>query len=439
MDQMRPSLRHSLRPLSRRLAAGLVLEIWPAWAIGGLLAAGLTALACRLFVPAADPYLYLLWLAPILASAPALMLCWRRRYREPELVAIADWLGGGRGLLLALHERADDSWTASPIAAASLNAPLPRLRLHRLAALIPAAAFLFAALWVPQRIPVHASGLLADDLAADLEATVAELKAEELITEDEEKKLEEEIEAIRRAAEQRVDAGAWEAADALRERMAAAAAEKQDAATWAEDALSRYASAVNSAGAGETSAASAATELGEALRKLAAAGLLDKASEELKAVLRGGKLPSDQASLQQLQQSLAMCLGTKGGRGGGRGARAFGKFDPAEFPIDRSEASGDPGSGGVTRGRADAPLTRGLETLPHDRFKAQPLPPGSARSPDDWAPVAALPGTPQADPSLSSRSRARQYDATAGQAAWRRTLAPRHQSAVKKYFGSSPR
>ena len=436
---MRPSLRDSLRPLSRRLAAGLILEIWPAWAAGGLLVAGLIALACRLFVPAAAPYLYLLWLVPVAASVPALVLCWRRRYREADLVAIADWLGGGRGLLLALHERADDNWAASPMAAASLQAPLPRLRPRRLAALVPAAAFLAAALWIPQRIPVHASGLLASDLAADLEATVAELKAEELITEDEEKKLEEEIEAIRRAAERRVDAGAWEAADALRERMAAAAAEKQDAASWAEDALSRYASAVNSSSAGQTSAASAATELSEALQKLAAAGLLDDASEELKAVLRGGKLPSDQASLEGLQQSLAMCLGTKGGRGGGRGARAFGRFDPAEFPLDKQDVSGNPGSGGITRGRADAALTHGPETRPHDRFKPQPLPPGAARSPDDWAPVAALPGTPEADPTLSSRSRTRQYDATSGQAAWRRTLAPRHQSAVKKYFGSSPR
>ena len=435
---MRPSLRQSLRPLSRRLAAGLVLEIWPAWAVGGLLLAGLIALACRLFVPAAAPYLHLLWLVPIAASIPALVLCWRRRYREADLVAIADWLGGGRGLLLALHERADDRWTASPMAAASLQAPLPRLRPQRLAALVPAAAFLAAALWVPQRIPVHASGLLASDLAAELEATVAELKADELITEEEEKKLAEKIEAIRRAAETRVDAGAWEAADALRERMAAAAAEKQDAATWAEDAMSRYASAVNTSSAGNTSAASAATELSEALQKLAAAGLLDDASEELKAVLRGGKLPSDQASLEALQQSLAMCLGTKGGPGG-RGARAFGRFDPAEFPLDKPEDSGAPGSGGGTRGRADAALTHGPQTRPHDRFKAQPLPPGAARSPDDWAPVAALPGTPEADPTLSSRSRARQYDATSGQAAWRRTLAPRHQSAVKKYFGSNPR
>ena len=61
-------------------------------------------------------------------------------------------------------------------------------------------------------------------------------------------------------------------------------------------------------------------------------------------------------------------------------------------------------------------------------------PPGAARSPDDWAPLAEMPGTPQESAESSARSAARQYAATSGQAAWRRTLAPRHQSAVKKYF-----
>jgi hypothetical protein len=128
-----------------------------------------------------------------------------------------------------------------------------------------------------------------------------------------------------------------------------------------------------------------------------------------------------------------MCLGTKGGRGRS-GQAAFGRFDPAEFPLDNSEESSSPGRGSATRGRADAALTRGDETRPHDRFKAQPLPPGAARSPDDWTPVTTIAGVPEAAPERGSRSRARQYEETSGQAAWRRTLAPRHQSAVKKYF-----
>jgi hypothetical protein len=45
-----------------------------------------------------------------------------------------------------------------------------------------------------------------------------------------------------------------------------------------------------------------------------------------------------------------------------------------------------------------------------------------------------LPGSPQESATLSGQSDARQYSATAGQGAWRRSLAPRHQTAVKKYF-----
>jgi anti-sigma factor RsiW len=62
------------------------------------------------------------------------------------------------------------------------------------------------------------------------------------------------------------------------------------------------------------------------------------------------------------------------------------------------------------------------------------LPPGAPRSPDDWAPVVVLPGSPQEAAVLSAQAAARQYAAGAGQSAWRRSLAPRHQSAVKKYF-----
>ena len=115
---------------------------------------------------------------------------------------------------------------------------------------------------------------------------------------------------------------------------------------------------------------------------------------------------------------------------------AVGRFDPSEFPLAAAsiDGDGDPGRGGINRGRADAPLTWGDETLPADRFKAQPLPPGAARSPDDWTPLVVLPGAPQESPELSSPAAARAYAAAAGQAAWRRTLAPRHQSAVKKYF-----
>ena len=143
--------------------------------------------------------------------------------------------------------------------------------------------------------------------------------------------------------------------------------------------------------------------------------------------------------MRNLQASLAKYLAEMNGRVGelGKLGREFGRFNPADFPLDES-ASGEggeiPGRGAATRGRADAPLTWGKETSPFDRFKATALPPGAPRSPDDWAPVMELPGAPQADPVLSASGPAKQYAAAAGQTAWRRGLAPRHQSAVKKYF-----
>ena len=76
----------------------------------------------------------------------------------------------------------------------------------------------------------------------------------------------------------------------------------------------------------------------------------------------------------------------------------------------------------------------GKESLSFDRFKAVPLPPGAARSPDDWAPVTTMPGAPKESPEFSGPAAAREYAGAAGQSAWRRTLAPRHQSVVKKYF-----
>jgi hypothetical protein len=79
--------------------------------------------------------------------------------------------------------------------------------------------------------------------------------------------------------------------------------------------------------------------------------------------------------------------------------RDRGRFDPSEFGEfnfeEQPDGDGDPGAGGINRGRGDADLTWGDESLPFDRFKSVSLPPGAVRSPDDWAPVAALPGAPK--------------------------------------------
>jgi hypothetical protein len=300
--------------------------------------------------------------------------------------------------------------------------------------------FLATALWLPQRVPRGTKAILADDIAANLVATVAELKQQELITAAEEKRLEEEIERIRKSAEERVDASSWEAADALRGRVAAGVFEKENALNWAEESVARYAAAAEAGGNADAVSQAHAAELTKALERLGQSGLLAGAPADVQRLLQSGKLPADPASLRALLGSLSKHLGETRGRFGtlAKLGKEFGRFDPSEFPLDSSQSSPDgdgrPGNGGVNRGRADAPLTWGKESLPFARFKPDALPPGAARSPDDWAPVVELPGTPRESPGQSAPSAARQYAAAAGQSAWRRTLAPRHQSAVKKYF-----
>src|ERR687897_582319 len=105
MNEMPALVRPVLRRLARRLTIGLFLDVWPVWAAASLLGSGVVVLICRMFFPGAAPYLQWVWLAPIVTALPALAICAARAYRPAEVVAVADWLSGGQGMLLALLER----------------------------------------------------------------------------------------------------------------------------------------------------------------------------------------------------------------------------------------------------------------------------------------------------------------------------------------------
>jgi hypothetical protein len=208
MDQMPASVRPVLRRLGRRLAVGLFLDIWPTWAIAGLLLSGTVALVCRMFFASAAFVLPWLWLVPILTAIPVFVVCWRRAYGPGEVAALADWLGGGQGMVLTLLERHDPAWAESALMEKASRFALPRFQLRRtLATLVAAVAFLAVTLLLPQRVRSQDTNpVLAREIAAELAAAVAELKQQELITPVEEQRLDEEIERIRRGAEERVDA-----------------------------------------------------------------------------------------------------------------------------------------------------------------------------------------------------------------------------------------
>ena len=301
---MPASLRPDLGRLRRRLRIGLFLQVWPPWAIASLLLAGTIAVVCRMFFVRAAPILPWLWIAPIVAAIPVLVVCWRRAYRPAEVVALADLLGGGQGLLLTLFETNDEGWRESALIERASTFALPRFQLRRtIAAMLAAATFLAVGLVLPQRVDrTETTAALAEQIAANLTAAVVELKQQALISPEEEKRLEEEIERVRRGAEDRVDAAAWEASDALRERMVASLSEKQAAVNWAQESLARYAAAASADGAGSSSAEAQAAELTKALEKLAQNGLLGDAPPELRALLKGGKLPTESRVVPQSER-----------------------------------------------------------------------------------------------------------------------------------------
>src|SRR4029453_16527994 len=107
MPALPTAAQASLTRLRRRLAMGLFLDTWPAWASAALVFSGTVALLCRMFVAAAAPALPWLWLTPIVTALPVLVVCLRRAYRPDQIAALADWLAGGQGVLLALSEKDD--------------------------------------------------------------------------------------------------------------------------------------------------------------------------------------------------------------------------------------------------------------------------------------------------------------------------------------------
>jgi hypothetical protein len=450
MTDLPAAVRPTLRRLARRIALGLFLEIWPRWAAGACLVAGTAAVVCRMFFPRTAGLLPFLWIAPILATLPAIYLCVRRAYRPSEIVALADWLSGGQGTLLTLLEKRDPAWNDAPALQALSLVSMPRLTpWGKLGPVLAAVLFLTITLFIPQRMLTGPrSTVLANDVVADLKTAAEILSKENLLTPEEQTKLDEEIERIRKDAMDRMDASSWEAADALREKVAAKLSEKHDAMKWAQESLSRYADAAQ---AGSPPNEAQSDELAKAIEKLAKTGMLDDAPADVQQLLGSGdaagggrvRLPTDPKQLKKLAGQLAKYLGERNARFGdlAKLARDGGRFDPSEFgDFDYQEGEnpgGEPGRGGIDRGRGDADLTWGDESIYFDKFKSVALPQGSVRGQDDWAPVAMLPGAPKESPELSGPSTGAQFAGTSGQAAWRRTLSPRHYSAVKKYFDNS--
>lgn len=94
-----------------------------------------------------------------------------------------------------------------------------------------------------------------------------------------------------------------------------------------------------------------------------------------------------------------------------------------------------PGVGGVGRGRADAEMTWGEETSGDtSKFEAKSLPDARYADPENSEIVGLGAAAPTVDPRAEAPGSGA-IEASSGQSAWRRRLAPHHREAVRTWFG----
>jgi len=94
---------------------------------------------------------------------------------------------------------------------------------------------------------------------------------------------------------------------------------------------------------------------------------------------------------------------------------------------------GMPGRGGISRGRGDATLeyTNSTEAIT-DAFQAKRLPPGGVPS-TEWDRLGVRRAVPTVDVQHDATA-GTEGDVGAGEASWRRRLAPHHRAIVRRYF-----
>ncbi len=106
------------------------------------------------------------------------------------------------------------------------------------------------------------------------------------------------------------------------------------------------------------------------------------------------------------------------------------------IPMSGKDGDGDPGSGGINRGRGDAEMKYGPKTREGGtEFKDTPLPPGEVVDPSDSITIGESVGAPTVDNEAGPSAAGALSGASADEgSANTRVILPRHQGAVRRYF-----
>ena len=409
-----------------------------------LVIAGAFTLITRLFWPGASPYLYLLLPGAVLPTAVALFWFRRRRYCDADVEGISDRRADLGGLLLTLSVWDDALWEEKLSSTVeSQTTKLPQLRWGLFLKVVPYLVFLVLALVVPQKVYseyVRGVPALEYEELKTIEQQLEFISEEDLLTDEQTEQLKEEVERMLSKAEQSHESR-WEAIDALKEKIS----------TEMEDVSRSLTNAERAAATGSRE------QLEKALMDLVQKGWLGELPPELAnklgpgaaGLLRQGSLPNDLASLEAVREYIEslsqvqirkLCKAGLCSGSGGLCETSLDDFEIASQGFNLAEGperEGNPGRGGINRGRGDAPMLWGDESDEQKvKFTPQELPPISI-FPDEEMPVVGIkiiePKEMEA-PIAGGAGRVLDFNNIVGSEAWQRRISPRHRGLVRRYF-----
>ncbi len=429
------------------------------------LAWGLTVLVLRMALDAPRGELIrTLWL-PLAAAGIGGLLALRRLPSREKLAAAADGHAHFGGLLLAADRPGADRWAVDRPASAE-----PEVTWRPRAVLLPpAVALLFAALalWMPIIHPTQAihRPFELDQQFGKTAEQIETLEQEELIEAPEAETLREQLEQIWQDARGDSPIATLEALDHLQEMLQHTSdqaleemlSQMLDAATM--EAVSRtLAEALSDPGALESLAGALELFSSEMLETLSEAIEGMQIPEALKEALKNAPSLSPE-QLKQLCEALKNCqngnnaclsrlceAGLIDPEALQAGMAALGEQGQEALAAFLSEHEGDelgaclscfmPGTGGITRGRGDAPLTfKDPSSADGATFTPEMVPPGALASLDDARLKGISMSAPEpSDPDAPTAAGALDGARAGGGTARRYPIQPRHRQAVESYF-----
>ena len=457
------SVEQQVVKFRRRAALMTALAAGVRWLAAWLLLWGTAVLALRAGFDMARGVLLWGLVGVVPVAVAALILGFSRRPPRRAVLSLFDLHGAGGGLMMASGEVEIGAWRDRIDAK-----PAPRLRGRHPWRLVAVGGAFVAAAFL---MPVAPVGLEAErpleigEEIAELSARIETLEQEGLLEEDEAERFEAGLEALEDEASGQDPAATWEALDHLQEMTDRTAAEVAEAALAegeqlaAAEAVAEALSAAGDAGA-EHLASEAMAELSALTARAAdTSKLLDSARL---AELSAATGADGQLDLGKLLDALGRGKGSLGDKldrlyaGGlidletllaakkaleGGDLETLAEFlDQNGFEAASGYCQGQgqvPGRGGVSRGRADAPMTWKDPSSPDGaKWREQVLDPASLAALHQ----SHLLGLTAADPSAlepappAAAGGGLDSAAAGGGAAYTHTLLPRHRGAVERYF-----